>query len=108
MGLRSTPVNRSLDRKLKIWIFEIVDLLVIFLLLSVLQFLFAGHPNKSLLTWGPFIVAAIGLGLSKKGKPDNYLLHWFRFKIQPRYLSAFKKRSNSTMKVRYALTQKNR
>jgi hypothetical protein len=69
--------------------FEIPDLLVIFLTISILNFLFGSTSLKLFLVWLPSIALALLIRLTKRGKPDNYLIHWLRFQIKPGIISAF-------------------
>jgi hypothetical protein len=89
MEIKQTPVSKCLDKKMVIMGFEIPDLLVIFLTLSILNFLFGMTSLKVVAVWLPTIALAIVLRLSKRGKPDNYLIHWIRFQIRPGVISAF-------------------
>lgn len=69
--------------------FEIPDLLAIFLTLSVLNFLFGSTDLKIPLVWVPALSLAVLLRFVKRGKPENYLVHWLRYQIQPGVISAF-------------------
>ncbi len=69
--------------------FEVPDLLFIFLVLSTLNFLFGSSSLKIFLVWIPSIVLATAIRVSKRGKPDNYLVHWLRYQLMPGVLSAF-------------------
>lgn len=69
--------------------FEIPDLLAIFLSLSVLNFLFGGTDLKIPLVWVPAVSLAIVLRFVKRGKPENYLIHWLRYQLKPGVISAF-------------------
>lgn len=89
MSLRSEPTSKSLERKLLILGFEIPEILAIFLLLSILNFIFGQTNYKLFLVWLPCIFIGIALRLGKRGKPDNYLTHLIRYKIRSKYLSAF-------------------
>jgi hypothetical protein len=89
MSLRTAPVSKCLDKKLLIAGYEIPDLLAIFSLLSVLNFLFGQTQMKLALVWLPSLALAALIRIGKRGKPDNFLLHWVRFRLRPRYLSAF-------------------
>ena len=95
MSLRTVPVSRCLDKKLQIAGFEIPDLLAVFFLLSVLNFMFGKTEQKLLLIWLPSIVLAGVLRVSKRGKPDNYLVHFMRFHVRARSLFAFHEPSNN-------------
>jgi hypothetical protein len=87
--LRSSAVSKCLDKRLLIFGFEIPDLLLIFLSLSILNFIFGQTPLKIVLVWLPTLALSLTLYFGKKGKPENYLIHWFRFQIKPGIFSAF-------------------
>ena len=89
MALKTSEVYRCLEKKTLIFGFEMVDLFAVFLLLALLNFLFAGVRYKFLLAWGPALALALFLRIGKVGKPENYLLHWVRFHLSPGILSAF-------------------
>lgn len=89
MDLKVTPVSKCLDKKMMILGFEIPDLLFIFLMMSVLNFLFGSTSLKWLFVWLPSLSLAMTIRFTKQGKPDNYLLHWLRFQIKPGVLTAF-------------------
>ncbi len=88
--LNTTPVSQCLDKRLTIMGFEIPDLLAVFLLLAVLNFLFANSGHVLLLVWLPPTALALILRYGKRGKPDNYLLHLLRYQVTPGAYSAFK------------------
>ena len=89
MSLRQTPVSQSLDRKLKMFGFEVPDLLAIFIALATLNFVFGQTNFKLLFVWLPTALIAGVLHFGKRGKPDNYLIHWLRFQVKPGIYSAF-------------------
>lgn len=89
MDLKVTQVSKCLDKKMMIMGFEVPDLLFIFLSMSILNFLFGSTNLKWLFVWLPSLSLALTVRLTKRGKPDNYLLHWLRFQIKPGVLSAF-------------------
>ena len=97
MSLRSEPTSQSLEKKLLLAGFEVPDVLAIFVLLSVLNFIF-GHTNyKLFLVWLPVLAVAITLRIGKRGKPDNYLVHLIKFKVAKKYFSAFQDPLNSDL-----------
>ena len=96
MSLKTTPVSRCLDKKLQISGYEIPDLLAIFFLLSILNFLFGRTDMKLALVWLPTISLATVLRIGKRGKPDNYLIHLVRYHLRKRNLFAFNEPSNWT------------
>jgi hypothetical protein len=90
MSLRSTPVSKCLDKRLLLFGFEVLDVLAIFLTLSILNLLFGRTGMlKLLFVWAPTLAVAGVLWLGKRGKPDNYLVHWIRFQFKPGRFSAF-------------------
>lgn len=89
MNLKVTPVSKCLDKKMMILGFEIPDLLFMFLMMSVLNFLFGSTSLKWLFVWLPSLSLAMVIRFTKRGKPDNYLVHWLRFQVKPGVLSAF-------------------
>jgi hypothetical protein len=95
MELRTTSVSKCLDKKMMIMGFEIPDLLVIFLSISILNFMFGSTNMKLVLVWLPSIALALTIRLSKRGKPDNYLLHWLHFQLKPGIISAFAEPTHS-------------
>ncbi|MCB0370607.1 MAG: hypothetical protein KDD45_14570 [Bdellovibrionales bacterium] len=90
MGLKFNPVSKCLDKKTLIWGFEMADILIVFLALAVLNLLFGETNNKLLLVWAPPFLLALVLRYGKKGKPDNYLVHWVRYQFSPGVYCAFK------------------
>lgn len=89
MSLRSEPTSQSLEKKLLILGFEVPDVLAIFLILSILNFLFGQTNHKLLFVWLPVLTIALVLRIGKRGKPDNYLVHLVKFQLRPKHLSAF-------------------
>ena len=87
--MRTTSVSRCLDRKLVLFGFEVLDLIAVFLLLSVLNYVFGQLPFKWLFVWAPSVTLACVLRWGKRGKPEKYLVHWVRFQIKPGVYSAF-------------------
>ncbi len=85
--LNSVHVSKCLDKKLMMLGFEIADLLVIFMMLAVLNFIF-GEGFK-VFVWTPTILLALILRFGKRGKPDNYLVHMIRYHAKPGVYSAF-------------------
>lgn len=89
MALKYTSVSKCLDKKLRIAGFEIPDLLILFLTVSILNFVFGRTDLKLFLVWIPSALLAGLLYFGKKGKPDNFLVHWMRFQFRPGVLRAF-------------------
>lgn len=89
MALKYTTVSKCLDKKLRIAGFEIPDLLILFLTVSILNFVFGQTEMKLFLVWLPSMLLAGLLYFGKKGKPDNFLVHWMRFQFRPGVLRAF-------------------
>lgn len=87
--MKVVPMSKCLDKKLLLFGFEMADLFLIFITLSILNLFFGRTDQKILLVWLPPTLMALGLKLGKKGKPDNYLIHWLRFQFSPGLFSAF-------------------
>ncbi len=87
--MRTVSVSKCLDKKLIMFGYEVMDILVIFMCLSVLNLIFGNTSIKPLFVWTPTIVLALTLRYGKRGKPDKYLVHWLRYQIKPGVLSAF-------------------
>ncbi len=97
MSLKTTAVAKCLDKKLLLFGFEVLDVLFIFFTLSVLNFIFGQTHFKLALVWAPSLILASVLYWGKKGKPDQYLVHWIRFQVKPGTYTAF---SNATFWAR--------
>lgn len=89
MALKYTTVSKCLDKKLRIAGFEIPDLLILFLTVSILNFVFGQTDMTLFLVWLPSVLLAALLYFGKKGKPDNYLVHWMRYQFRRGILRAF-------------------
>lgn len=97
MALNITNVAKCLDKKLILFGYEIPDLLLIFFVLSILNFIFGSTNQKLLLVWGPSALLAALLRFGKVGKPDNYLIHLIRSKMKPTFYEAFYEPSKNPM-----------
>lgn len=75
MDLHVTKVPRALDAKPRLFGFELPDLLILLLYLSVSNLLFGATRLKLPLVWGATVLLAILMRLAKKGKPENHLQH---------------------------------
>lgn len=90
MSLINTPASKCLDKKTKVFGFEMADILLVFILLAVLNLLFGKTEQKLLFIWLPPTLLALLLKFGKKGKPENFIVHWLRFQFTPGVFSAFK------------------
>ncbi len=100
MSIKCTPVSKCLDKKTLLWGFEMADLIIVFMFLAILNFLFGQTDQKLLLVWSPPLIVALVLKYGKKGKPDNYLVHWVRFQLKNGIFSAFKLPNNEKIPPR--------
>ena len=103
--LEATPVSRSLDRRSLIFGLEITDIFAIVLLASCLNVLFGSTEFKIYLVYLPTLVLGSILVLTKRGKPDGFLLHFLRFHVQPKHLCCFQD-GPSEFQLSKALVQK--
>lgn len=86
--LLASKVPRALDTKTRLFGFELGDLLLIFLYLSISNLLFGGTPLKIPLVWIGTLGLALGLYFVKRNKPDHYLEHWGEYQRSPGVLTA--------------------
>ena len=86
--LLTSKVPRSLEKKTRLFGFELADLLFIFLYLAGSNLIFGQTSLKPLIVWAGTISLAGGLYFFKRGKPDGYLQHYGEFLYSPSVLSA--------------------
>lgn len=89
--LEVSQVNRSLDRKTTILWLELIDIFIIVMSASVLNLFFGQSGFKTYLVYLPTVALAITMILTKRGKPDNFLLHYLRYQLKPKHLTCFGK-----------------
>ena len=73
--LMVSRVPRSLETKTKLFGFEIGDLLLIFMNLSVLNLVFGGSKLRYPLVWGTTVFLLVMIYFVKRGRPDNFIQH---------------------------------
>lgn len=83
MSLLVTKVPRNLDNRLKLFGFELADLLIIFLYLSVSNLFFGPTRLKIPVVWIGTLALGLTLYFVKRGKPEGYLQHLIQFKLKP-------------------------
>lgn len=83
MSLHVTKVPRALDNRLRLFGFELADLLLIFMYLSISNLFFGTTRLKFPIVWIGTAALAGVLYFVKKGKPDGYLQHLIQFKTRP-------------------------
>lgn len=81
-------VPRSLEKKARIFGFELGDLLLIFLYLAISNLAFGQTRMKPLLVWGGTLAIAGVIYFVKRGKPDGYLQHYGEFMTGPSVYSS--------------------
>lgn len=86
--LMVTKVPRALETKSKLFGFELGDILILFLYLSISNFIFGGTPFKFFFVWIGTLSLGLGLHFLKKGKPDEHLQHLGEFYRKAEILSA--------------------
>lgn len=87
-GLLTSSVPRALEMKSKLFGYELPDLLLIFVNLSITNLIFGGSSLRYPLVWGTTLGMALFLFFAKRGKPDNYLQHLGEYWMKPSYLAA--------------------
>ena len=73
--LLSSQVPRSLETKTKLFGFEIGDLLLVFINLSVLNLIFGSSRLRYPIVWGSTAFLLIIIYFVKRGRPDNFIQH---------------------------------
>lgn len=84
----TSKVPRSLEKKTRLFGFELSDLLLIFLYLALTNLIFGQTSLKPLIVWGGTLALGSSLYFFKRGKPDNYLQHYGEFLYATSVLSA--------------------
>lgn len=79
----TSSVPRALEMRTKLFGFEIADLLLIFLNLALTNLVFGSSEWRYPLVWGTSVSIAAFLYFAKRGKPDRYLEHAFRYVLSP-------------------------
>jgi hypothetical protein len=82
-----SKVPRSLEKKARLFGFELSDLLLIFLYLSLSNLIFGHTKLKPLFVWGGTSAISATLYFIKRGRPDGYLQHFGEFTTAPSVLS---------------------
>jgi hypothetical protein len=86
--LITSKVPRALEAKSKIFGFELGDILILFLYLSLSNFIFGQTPFKFVFVWVGTGLLGCGLYFLKKGKPEGHLQHLGEFYRNPQVYSA--------------------
>lgn len=81
-------VPRSLEKKVRIFGFELGDLLLIFLYLALSNLVFGTTKLKPMIVWGGTLAIAGIIYFVKRGKPDGYLQHYGEFLTGPSVYSS--------------------
>jgi len=86
--LDQSKVSRSLDRKTLILWLEITDIFALVTICSLLNLAFGG-ALKIYFVYLPTIILGVTLILTKRGKPEGFLVHFLKFHLSPKHLSCF-------------------
>ncbi len=87
-GLLTSSVPRTLETKSKIMGFELSDVLILLLNLSVQNLIFGSTWMKIPMVFGTSLVLGGLLFFFKRGKPDGYIQHYLEHLISPAVRSA--------------------
>ena len=88
MSRSNSKTPRQLQNKLKLLGFELIDLLLIFLYLSISNLIFGQTTLKIPLVYIGSLALALTLYLTKRGKPENYLQDKLLNLVNPSLFSA--------------------
>lgn len=83
MDILTSSVPRALEMRTKLFGFELPDLLLIFLNLALTNLIFGSSEWRYSLVWGLSLSIAGFLFFVKRGKPDRYLEHAFKYLTSP-------------------------
>lgn len=86
--LLTSSVPRTLETKSKIMGFELSDVLFLLLNLSIQNLIFGGTAMKVPMVFGTSLFLGLMLFFFKRGKPDNYIQHYFEHLLSPVIRSA--------------------
>ena len=81
--LLTSTVPRTLDAKAKIFGFELPDVLLLLLNLSIQNLVFGSTSLKLPMAFGTSLALAGILFLFKRGKPDHFLQHFVEHLVSP-------------------------
>ena len=81
--LLTSTVPRTLDAKAKIFGFELPDVLLLLLNLSIHNLVFGSTSLKLPMVFGTSLALAAILFLFKRGKPDHVLQHFVEHLVSP-------------------------
>ena len=87
-SLLTSTVPRTLDTKSKILGFELSDVILLLLNLSIQNLIFGSTPLKIPMVFGTSLSLALVLFIFKRGKPDHYLQHFIEHLVSPTIRSA--------------------
>ncbi len=83
-----TKVPRSLEKKVKLFGFELSDLMLVSVYLAMSDLIFGQTRLKFLMVWVGTAVIAAALYFLKRGKPDGFLQHYGEYWRAPSVLTA--------------------
>lgn len=83
MDLPNSKVYKCLDKKTLILGFEITDLFALMLVLAILSFVTGNTAYKAVFTWMPVMILGAVIRLAKRGKPDQFIIHWLKYQLTP-------------------------
>ena len=82
-SLLTSTVPRTLDTKSKILGFELSDVLLLLLNLSIQNLIFGATHLKIPMVFGTNIALGALLFIFKRGKPDQFIQHFFEYLVSP-------------------------
>ncbi len=87
-SLLTSTVPRTLDAKAKIFGFELPDVILLLLNLSIQNLVFGSTSLKIPMVFGTSFTLGFVLFFFKRGKPDLFLQHFVEYLSTPTVLSA--------------------
>jgi len=87
MNLKTSTIHRRLEAHIKILGMDLNDLLFVLLLAAVMNLIFGSSAIGTIMVFILPAILAVVLILTKRNKPEQYLLHLLRFHLMPGYFS---------------------
>lgn len=88
MDLKTSTIHRRLETHIKIVGMDLFDLLFVLLFSAVMNLIFGSSAIGIFMVFVVPAIFAMALFLTKRNRPEQYLLHLLRFHLMPGYFSA--------------------
>ncbi len=99
MSLRESSIHRRLDAKMKVGGMEAPDLLGVLIFAAIMNLIFGrmGFAFVFVIIIPLLLLTALYFG--KRGKPDDFMLHFARFYLTPGFYAAGEKAKQNEIQL---------